>query len=215
MKRIDMDTWSRREQYQFFSGMQWPYVALTCEVDITPLRSFMQARKLPHYISMIHLVTKAVNSVPQLRLRIEDGCVYEHEVVHPSFTLLDSAEELRFCRAQHNNDAGVFIARTGELVERIKSGQADALSATSQDVIYLSCVPWVHFTAVSHPMNHTPPDAIPRITWGRYQPRGERLVVAMSLQTHHGLADGLHISRFMLKLGELCAAPEEAFAGLK
>ena len=215
MKRIDMDTWSRREQYQYFSGMQWPYVALTCEIDVTALRSFMLARKVPSYIGMIHLVTKAANSVPELRLRIEDGCVCEHEVVHPSFTLLDSDEALRFCRAQHSDDAGDFIARTRALMDRTKNGQADALSATSQDVIYLSCVPWVHFTAVSHPMNHTPPDAIPRITWGRFVPRGERLVAAMSLQVHHGLADGLHISRFMLKLGELCDAPEEAFAGLK
>lgn len=215
MKRIDMDTWTRREQYQYFSGMQWPYVALTCEVDVTPLLGFMQARKVPGYIGMIHLVTKAVNSVPQLRLRIEDGCVCEHEVVHPSFTLLDNAEELRFCRAQHTEDASVFIARTRELVDQTKNGQPAALAATGQDVVYLSCVPWVHFTAVSHPMNHTPPDAIPRITWGRYQPRGERQVVAMSLQAHHGLADGLHISRFMLKVEELCAAPEAAFAGLK
>ncbi|HWR02836.1 MAG TPA: CatA-like O-acetyltransferase [Humidesulfovibrio sp.] len=215
MKRIDMETWGRRDQYRYFSAMQWPYWSLTCEVDVTRAREFMNQRGVASYLGMIYLVTKAANAVPELRLRIQDGEVYEHEVVHPSFTLLAHDGELRFCAARYQDDPNAFLADTRAQRDRIKHADAPPLAATAQDVLYISCLPWVHFTSVSHPMPQVPQDSIPRIVWGRFQPRGEAIVLAVNLHLHHGLADGLHASRFMLGLEELCADPERGFAGLK
>lgn len=214
MKRIDMQTWNRRDQYLYFSGMQWPYWALTCEIDVTRARGFMKRRGVPSYLGMIYLVTKAANRIPELKLRIDGGDVYEHEVVHPSFTLLDDAGELRFCAARYLEDPNAFLARTRELRDRIKHADNAPLAAAAQDVLYLSCLPWTHFTSVSHPMSLSPQDAIPRIVWGRFEPRGDRIVLAVNLHLHHGLADGLHASRFMQALEELCDDPESGFASL-
>lgn len=214
MRRIDMETWGRRDQYRYFSAMQWPYWSLNCEVDVTRARGFMEQNGVPSYLGMIYLVTKAANAVPELRLRVHDGAVWEHEVVHPSFTLLAHDGELRFCAARYDDDPNAFLAGTRELSERIKGADAPPLAAAAQDVLYLSCLPWVHFMSVSHPMPITPQDAIPRIVWGRFEPKGDRIVLAVNLHLHHGLADGLHASRFMLGLEELCAAPEKGFAGL-
>lgn len=214
MKRIDMQSWDRREQYRYFSGMQWPYWALTCELDVTPARAFMKDRGIGSYLGMIYLVAKAANQIPELRLRIEGGEVYEHDLVHPSFTVQNTRGQLAFCKARFSADPNEFLARTRELMDRVKTAPEPPLQYTGQDELYLSCLPWVHFTSVSHPMNMTPQDAIPRITWGRFEPKGDRTVLGVNLHVHHGLADGLHGSQFMLALGALCAEPETGFAGL-
>lgn len=214
MRPVDMAAWNRREQYRYFSQMQYPYWALTCELDVTAARSFMKDCAVPSYIGMIYLVTKAANTVAELKLRIVDGVVCECDVVHPSFTVQNSSGQLDFCSARYTEDPDTFVLRTREAMERRKNASQCALESHGQDVLYLSCLPWVHFTSVSHPMNVSPPDAIPRIVWGRFEPRGNRTLLAVNLQVHHGLADGAHVSQFMLALGALCADPEVGFAGL-
>jgi len=215
MKRIDMQTWGRREQYAFFSARQWPYCSVTCELDVTPVRAFMKERNIGSYLGMIYLVSKAANHVPELRLRIEDGAVCEHEVVHPSFTVQNVNGQLAFCKARYSEDPNDFLPRTRAEMDRAKTTPQQDLSSTGHDELYLSCLPWVHFTSVSHPMDLTPQDAIPRITWGRFEPKGDRIVMAVDLLAHHGLADGAHISQFMGNLGGFCAEPETGFAGLR
>lgn len=207
--------------YKHFSAMQCPYCSLTCDVEVTQARAFMLAHGIPSYAGMIYLVTKAVHSVPELRVRIVGEDVFEYDLVHPSFTLLNSNNQLCFGAARYDADPNVFLRRTREAMERAKNAQQLDLGPAGQDVLYLSCVPWVHFTSVSHPMRLGQPDSIPRITWGRFEPKdgksekdGKREKVAVNLQVHHGLADGLHISQFMLALEALCADPHTAFAGL-
>jgi len=209
-----MESWSRRDLYRYFSGMQWPYWSITCELDVGPARAFMKDRGIGSYLGMIYLVTKAANLVPELRLRIHDDAVYEHEVVHPSFTVQNDSGQLAFCRAWYVANPDTFIARTREAMDRTKSTRECTLEATAQDVLYLSCLPWVHFTSVSHPMSLTPQDAIPRIAWGRFEEKAGSTILAMNLHAHHGLADGAHGSQFMLTLGGFCSNPEEGFAGL-
>ena len=214
VRPIDMAAWNRRDQYTYFSKMQYPYWSLTCELDVSAARCFMKDCAIPSYMGMIYLVTKAANSVAELKLRIVDDVVYECEVVHPSFTVLNNSGQLDFCMARYIDDPNIFVARTREVMDQRKNAQECALTSHGQDVLYLSCLPWVHFTSVSHPMNFSPPDAIPRIVWGRFEPRENRTLLAVSLQVHHGLADGAHVSQFMQALGALCANPEVGFAGL-
>jgi Chloramphenicol O-acetyltransferase len=214
VKRVDIETWSRRAQYKYFSMMQCPYCSVTCDVDVANALTFMKAEGIPAYIGMIYLVTKAANQVPELKTRIEGEEVNEYEVIHPSFTLLNEAEQLLFCRARYQDDATAFIASTRQRVEQVKKAPECVLEANGQDVLYLSCLPWIHFTSINHPMFIGQPDAVPRIIWGRFQPKENTVVMAVNIQVHHGLADGLHMSRFLLALGGLCAEPEKAFTGM-
>lgn len=210
---IDLALWERREAYAFFNAMGQPSCSVTCEMDVTPALAFMRQAGIPSYVGMIYLVTKAANAVPELRVRIEDGQPCAYDVAHPSFTLLDEGERLRFCRARFQEDIRKFIAHAKERMARARAGDDGGLHNCGQDVLYLSCLPWMHFTSVSHPMPMNGPDAIPRITWGRFTPRADRTVMAVDLMVHHGLADGMHIGRFMQTLQGFCDQPEDAFTG--
>ena len=211
MKRIDLKTWERREQYPYYSAMDDPFWGMTCEIEVTRARVFMKDRGIPAYVGLIYLVTRAVNAVAELRTRVVDDAVYAYDVVHPSCTLLDAGEHLRFCAARYDDDPAVFIAQTRREMERVKNAPTYALAAQGPDRVYCSCLPWVHFTGLTHPAHRHPPDTIPRVTWGAFTPRATATVMAVNIQVHHGLADGLHVSRFMRGLADLCAAPETVF----
>lgn len=64
------------------------------------------------------------------------------------------------------------------------------------EAINFSSIPWIRFTQFTRPITRLGDDAIPRVTFGKYQWRDGRLWMPVATQTHHGLVDGLHIGRF-------------------
>ena len=41
-----------------------------------------------------------------------------------------------------------------------------------------------------------PVDSIPRIAWGKFFSKGDRIKMPLSVQIHHALADGIHVGRY-------------------
>jgi chloramphenicol O-acetyltransferase type A len=68
------------------------------------------------------------------------------------------------------------------------------------DLIFVSAVPWVSFTSVSHPWDTQRQDSFPRITWGKFYKKNERVFIPLSIAVHHALCDGVHIGKFFKQL---------------
>lgn len=213
MGKVDMASWDRREQFAFFNKLDCPYFGLTVELDVTEARAFMKNNAIGSYAGMIYLVSRALNGVEELRLRIRGDAVWLHDVVHPSFTVLTRSNRLNFCRGRYVPDAESFLKAAQQLMDAAKDERDLELDPPGDDLIYISCLPWLHFTAISHPVPLSPADSFPRITWGRFEPRAGRVVVALNIQAHHGLADGVHVARFLGDLEKMCAAPHAVFCG--
>ena len=64
------------------------------------------------------------------------------------------------------------------------------------DFLYLSAVPWVSFTSISHAMHYHPHDSIPRISWGKYFKDGDKTLMPLSLTAHHALVDGRNMGEY-------------------
>ncbi len=90
-----------------------------------------------------------------------------------------------------------------------RQGALNANSGQRDDVAYLSCLPWLDYTALDNALPG-PDDCIPRVSWGRFHedsPAAGRM--AMTLQVHHALVDGLHAGGFFTAVqGALDATPQ-------
>ena len=77
----------------------------------------------------------------------------------------------------------------------------------TDDLIYISCLPWIELTAMTNERDLSGPDAlndsIPRIVWGKYTIENGRRILGISLEVNHRFIDGIHIGRFAQEL-ELC-----------
>lgn len=46
-------------------------------------------------------------------------------------------------------------------------------------------------------------DFVPRLAWGRFEERDNRLLMPLNVQAHHALIDGIHIAKLITCLQEL------------
>ena len=84
---LDMDTYPRREHFEYFAAMRSPYMGGTVEIDVTDFLSALKAKGYPFFLSFLWCVSRAANSVPELRQRIEGGRIAEYGACRSSHTL--------------------------------------------------------------------------------------------------------------------------------
>jgi len=215
MKIIDLTTWKRRGHLEFFQSCDDPTFNLVADVDVTALMSVCKERGLSVFLATVYLVTRAANAVPELRTRLRaDGQVVEHEVVHPGFTVLDSDELFKFCTASYHDDGRRFFDEAADQVERArrKCGLVEE-EPGRDDLYYMTCIPWVAFTSLKHPMLFQGNLSIPRVAWGKITRENSAATMPVSLQAHHGLCDGVHAGRFFAELQDRLSRAGEELPG--
>lgn len=205
MEHIDLNTWPRREAFALFSHADWPFYSITLPLEVTRVKAVSRERGLSFYHLMIWLCTKALNSVPDFRLRIRGDEVVRLDRTDPSFTTLrPGAEVFQIITMPWEADPAAFCAHAKERCENQttffdQDAETDAL-------IYFSCAPWFDFTALTNERSSSRDDTIPRLAWGRYYEDRGGLWVHLSIDVNHRTIDGLHIGRFREALDREIAA---------
>ncbi len=150
---------------------------------------------------MIFAVTTVANTCENFRYRIRDGRVILHEKTHPSFTdITPGDDQFKIVTMDLTGDLPGFSDLAREASQRQTSYFPDAISAQRDDLIYLTCLPWISFTGMSHTIRLNPDDSAPRISWGKYFREKDRVFLPLSVQMNHALADGLHVGEFVNRL---------------
>lgn len=207
MKTIDLDSWKRRRHFDFFRALDYPHINLTAPVEVGALRALVRERGGSFFKCVLYLATRAANELPELRQRIRGETVVEHERVHPSYTFLTEDEVFGFTHVDYTPDAAGFFAAAAAAEERVRRQPTLADEPGRDDYLFVSSLPWVAFTSISHPIHMRPVDSVPRLTWGRFTEEGDRTTMPLSIQAHHALVDGLHFGRYYEILAELLARP--------
>lgn len=73
-QKIDMETWARREHYQYYTEKLKVECNMTALIDVKNLLDFCHSCGYKFYASLIYLVTKVVNRIENFRMfRDADG----------------------------------------------------------------------------------------------------------------------------------------------
>lgn len=205
MTIIDRAVWPREEHYRFFAAMSDPVFALTFPVDVTNLRAYVKERGLSFYTALVFLMTKSLEDVEAFRLRDRNGTIVRHDRLVPSFTDLKPGSGLfHIVTLEAGEDLADFCRRAKE-----QSAAQDFLlndGAWGDELVYFTCLPWFPITGALNERNNDPCDAIPRITWGRWEEKDARTVLSVSLEANHRLTDGVHVGQFYQALERRLAA---------
>ena len=196
MRIIDVDTWSRKQQFEMFRDWDYPHFNICAEIDITRLHRQCRQIGISRFNGILYGVSKIANDIEEFRQRIRGEEVVQHRVVHPSYTVLTEENTFCFCETTYSEDINIFSDRTNRAILRAKENPSLEDEPGRDDYLFISSLPWVRFTSVSHPIHMSPADSIPRITWGRFTEVHKRVIMPLSVQVHHGLADGYHVGRF-------------------
>jgi len=205
-RRIDVDTWARREAFELFRSFGFPYLSLTATVNISRLRRNLRREAISFTVGWVHLLAKAANAVPAFRQRMRGNQVVEHAAVHPSVTILTDDEGFSFCNLPYDEDLRIFANRAAERIEAARSSPSLFVEPDRDDLLFLTAIPWVSFSGFIHPGPLDPPDSIPRIAWGRFREDADRVDLPLNVQVHHALVDGIHVGRFFENVESLIEA---------
>lgn len=215
MRYLDMQTWSRRNHFRLFRTFNHPHFSMCVNVDVTAFYPFVKRNGYSLTVSMVYLIARTSNAIPEFRQRIRGDQVVEHELVNPGFSILVDENLFTFCDLEYAEDFSEFARGAEKKIAYVKAHpDLEANNPEKDDVLYMSPIPWVSFTSFNHPMQLHPADSIPRFAWGKYFKESDRLMMPLSVQGHHAVMDGIHMGRFYEKIQDYLHHPEVVLGGV-
>ncbi len=192
---IDPDKWYRKKHYYYFKDMDFPYFNICLNIEITELYNYCKNNNISIFLATTFLITNAVNKTEYLRLRIQNDKIILFDTVHAGITVMGERGLYNYCILEYITDFKKFVENAKLSIEKAKSSElATNTQNHREDLIYMTTLPWINFTAITHPVNLKNPDSIPRIAWGKITKSSDDYVIPFALQAHHSLMDGYHAS---------------------
>ena len=196
MKRIDLDTYPRREHFNHFCAMAYPYAGVTVDVDVTDLLALCREKGDSFYLMVLHAVALAADDVPEFRRRIDHGGIVEYDECPTSHIELKPDGTYAYCTLRHHMPLADYLAQAEVARTAAREGGSIVVEDDVQSMYFISTLPWLHYTQLIQPVA-CGEESNPRITWCKYQADVKgRMMMPLSVLVHHALADGIHIAKF-------------------
>ena len=161
MKEIDLNTWPRKKHFEVYNAFDYPHFNLCANLDITSLYAEVKAHGLSLHSTLIYIFSRTANDLPEFRWRIRGDKVVEHEVVHPSASIMTGDNLFSFCTIQYKHSFPEFYENAEATIAATKlhpsledePGQDDLLFMTQHSVGFLHgilyipsiCTRWILF----------------------------------------------------------------------
>lgn len=203
-KIIDIDTWNRKEHFNFFKKFDDPFFGVTVNVDFSTTYHQAKKEKSSFFLYSLHKIMQAVNATEAFRYRIEDDKVVCYDTIHPETTVGRENGTFSFSSFEYYPDTKIFVDNAQRIIEKVKATTGLGLGASPgrNDVIHYSPVPWIQFTDMKHAVSFGNNAAIPKISTGKYFTKEQKIMLPVSITVNHAVMDGLHVSLFLNKLQE-------------
>jgi len=207
MRKIDMQSWSRREHFELFSNFNHPHFNMCANIDLTRFQPYVKEHGISFTAAIVYVISRAANAIPEFRYRIRGGDVIEHKTVSPSVTILIENDLFSFCTIDYSEDFSQFAGRAAKVMAEVKEHPTLKDEPGRDDLLFMTAIPWVSFTSFAHPMRLHPTDTVPRFAWGKFFDDGGLLKMPLSVQGHHALMDGIHMGKYYAILEEFLLDP--------
>jgi chloramphenicol O-acetyltransferase type A len=207
-----METWHRRQQFEFFKDYHNPFFNICTSLDVTPLLGLTRARgDISFFIAYHFFSIKAANEVEPFRYRLRGERILVHERVHAGTTVLLADENFTFAYFDYAEDFRDFHAAAKASMQSAKAGGVELYRrAERDDLIYHSVIPWASFTSISHARRGGREESVPKIAFGKYREDGGRMMMPIAVEVHHALMDGLHVGRYFERMESYFSDPRSA-----
>lgn len=206
MKRIvDLETWSRRENFLFFKDFVNPVVSVTSMVPCHGAFKGAKARRESFFLTYLHAILKAVNEIEEFHYRVDnDGNVVYYDRIDdlsPIRTGESGFVSLRFSYCPSRSE---FIAAARAVIDNPGGASAYSCEKSQQenDLILVSAVPGLAFTSMGFTQRFREGNPYPLLVVGKMT---DDFMLPVAVSFHHGFVDGEHVTRFYDRVAELLA----------
>lgn len=208
---IDLATWPRRQLFEFYLPFDKPYFNVCTRLDITELLKSLSKRPGNSVSLTYHyLILRAANEIEPFRYRLRQGQVLVHDVINGGTTLMMPNETFTLVYFDYHESYTKFMEDASRAVEEVKNGDGAFIPRHDDDArIHCTTLPWISFTSFSHARCWGREDSVPKISFGKFSNENGRTLMPFSVEVHHSLVDGLHVGRYIARIEEMLAHPED------
>ena len=180
---VNLDTWKRGNLFCFYIDNLRNVMSMTVDIDVSSLIAFARTHKLKFYPAMMWVVSKAVNQRAEFRYGWDNnGNLIHWDYISPYY-------------ADFHKDDEQFV--------KLVTEYSDDLTEHPENTFDVSCLPWVKYRNFDIHVFDEGKYLAPVVTWGKYETENGKTVLPLSMNIHHAVADGWHLSRFFLDVQEI------------
>ncbi len=201
--KLDLETWNRKEHFEFFKQMDEPFFGVTISVDCTIAYQKAKELGISFFAYYLHKTLQAVNKIESFRYRIIGDEVYVFDRIDVSATVLREDKTFGFSYMKFDENLDIFKSIVKEEVARIQTTTGLLTTEYPENLIHFSAMPWINFSSFSHARSFSWPDSCPKISFGKMMDESGKKTMSMSVHVHHGLMDGYHLGEFLSLFQEL------------
>lgn len=203
--KLDLDTWNRKEHFEFYRRFEEPFHGICVEIDCTCAYDAAKRNGASFFLYYIHRSLIAANEIKPFCYRIDGDSVDIYEKVHAAPTIGRDDGTFGFGFMEYKDNFEEFEALAKIEIERVRKGSGLMFNEKtgSSNTIHYSALPWTPFTALSHARSFSHPDSNPKISFGKMHSVDARRIMPVSIHVHHALIDGYHVGQYVERFQQL------------
>lgn len=191
----------RRDRFEFFDSFENPLLNITFKLETSNFLPYCKKNEIPPFHFFLFQLLSSVSKIENFNYRIINGNIISINKLTPSYTVLGEDNLFNYTRTEFIDDQKEFIKQSLEAKKKaetqkllINTGEELKLEDLKNH-IFLTCLPWLDFTSIQHPVFKFKSADIPSIAWGKFTTQNDKLIIPFSVQAHHGFVDGFHINQ--------------------
>ncbi|MBC3516166.1 chloramphenicol acetyltransferase [Neobittarella massiliensis] len=199
MRELDLASWPFQEHYRFFRQMDFQMFHICVNIDVTHFLRYTKERGLPFYPAMIYAAMRGTDEIEEFRYRTRGpDRVIVHDYLHPGFTDV-AGEGGLFKMVRSVGHHGLSMEQFCRRAKEASASQQQMLPREPEpdDMIFITCLPWISFTDLGHTISLDPESCVPQVSWGKYFVQNGRTLLPFSVQVSHALMAGYHVAKYI------------------
>lgn len=206
---IDVENWERKECFGHFMSIAKSTYSLTVNMDISKLIIFIKKNNYRLYPSFTWIVSHSINKHKEFKMGYDKNKnVGYYDVVNPDYSVLNDKTKIMdtLCTIYSSNFKKFYNDMVNDLEAYKNLGER---TQAQSNFFIASCLPWITYTSFNASNESEHQFLFPMVTWGKYFEHGNKILMPLTLQIHHAVADGYHCSLFYNDIEQILNNPEK------
>ncbi|MBB6109454.1 chloramphenicol O-acetyltransferase type A [Mucilaginibacter lappiensis] len=194
--KLNIDTWARKEHFNFFRGFEEPFYGVVVNVDCTRAYTFAKDNGVSFFLYYLHKSLTAINELEPFKYRIYGDEVFVYDRINAGPTIGRANGTFGFGYIDFHSSLDTFIEGAKKEIERVQTTTTLFAPKLDDDIVHYSAMPWIDFTSLSHARSFSLPDSCPKISFGKMTEDNRKKSMPVSLHVNHALVDGMHVGQY-------------------
>lgn len=206
---IDVENWERKECFDHFMSIAKSTYSLTVNMDISKLIMFSKKNNYRLYPTFTWIVSQAINNHKEFKMGYDENKnVGYYDMVNPDYSVMNDRTKImdNLCTVYSSK----FKTFYNNMVNDLEAYKNFGAHTQAQSNFFIaSCLPWITYTSFNVSNESEYQFLFPMVTWGKYFEQGNKILMPLTLQIHHAVADGYHCSLFYKDIEQILKNPEK------